>query len=363
MTKLQKQAVNTKLHQIEKKYNIDVISKLHQIEKKHNIEVIYCSQVGSKLFGTDHANSDNDFRFLFLPKKEDLLLQVNLDHIKIGNSTKVKNTKDDIDFDGWSLQKWFKLIKKGETNAINLLFSMFSEKTIICENTNFTSIIKRDYKKLLNKNMKSFMGYALSQTKRFGIKGVRYSELDSFVKYIESIAKNENIQLNDLSELFEKMETNIKENKYTYINFVKAPGPRGAGDYKNITYISILGKLFEGKIKIGDFLKRIQTQFNQFGNRTKIVASTKSKTDFKALSHSYLISSEVLELVKTQFIKYPLTQAKFILDIKKGKVNVNDVVLSIENLLNDVDLELLKSNLQDESDTKFMNSIILNMYK
>jgi len=46
-----------------------VITQLLNIEKNNNVSIIYCSQVGSKLFGTDHADSDNDFRFLFVPKK------------------------------------------------------------------------------------------------------------------------------------------------------------------------------------------------------------------------------------------------------------------------------------------------------
>lgn len=337
---------------------MNINEELRKVEVKHNVEVLYCTEVGSKLFGTNHSESDSDYRFLYLPNKEDMLLELDVDHIKVGKDTKEKNTKEDVDFDGWSVQKWFKLLQKGETNSLNMLFSMFNESTIIEEDKTFTNVVRAYYLAFLNSNMKSFMGYALSQTKKFGIKGARYGELDGFVKWLDAYDVDRSAKL---STYFPRLKSVFYDCKY--IKFVMAPGPKNSGNQEDIEYISVLGKLFEGNIKFDDFKERINLQYSQFGNRTKAVAETVSKTDFKALSHSYLIAKEMLELVQTNFIKYPLKDAEYILRIKRGEIEPEEVVNQIEEILAQVDIELERSNLPEKSNVGFMNRLVLDLYK
>lgn len=326
---------------------LKIISIIKDFEEKTGARVVYLTLSGSKLYGTDNVNSDSDFKGIFVPSVKSILLKKDLDHyVKNTNNSKIKNSAEDIDLTIHSFYTFFNLLSKSETGMADMLFSMWREDTIIYQDKEFVSFIRRNYKSFLNKNMKSFIGYTLSQTKKFGIKGARYSELTNFIDCVDEISEDK-YDLK-LAEFFNYFENCIDEYKFKYINFTMAPGPKGNKTQELEKYISVLGKLFHGNITLRYFIERVTQLFDQFGNRTKAVASTISKTDFKAASHAYRVASEVKELLETGFIQFPLQEAKYIKRIKEGKENFNNVVDQIEKILNNVDDLLESTNLPKE---------------
>jgi len=342
----------------------DVMSTyIREFEKMSHAKVIYITVSGSKLYGTDNENSDTDMKGIFIPSRQSVLTKTDLSsYTRDTNNKKEKNGVEDIDFTLHSIYSFFGQLSKSETGAVDMLFSMFSEHNETYK-TSEVQIIKDNYKHFLNKDMGSFIGYALGQTKKFGIKGARYDELDSFIKEffntipLEAISKTDKIGY----LLFDFMKRFIKEKEYKYIKFVEAPGPRGSGFYEKIEYISILGKMFEGNVSSSYFIERVQKLYGQFGNRTKTVAKTESKTDFKALSHSLRIAEEVKELLMTDFISFPLKNAPYIREVKEGKHEPEVVIDKVKNVLEEVDLLLLKSNLPSEVDKELINLMILRL--
>lgn len=333
---------------------------IEEIEKEYNVEVVYLTISGSKLYGTDNLNSDTDYKGIFVPNKLDVLLKRDISHIdRSSNKTKVKNSKDDVDISLHSIHTFLNLLKKSETGAVDLLFSMWSEETIVFQNYDITNLIKSQHKDILNRNMKSFIGYALGQTKKFGIKGARYNELDSFVKFIKTLEGVDSSNKSTLGEYFELFEDEMFRANYKYIKFIDAPGPRGNGDYKDIKYISVLGKMFEGRVTFEYFLERVLKLYNQFGNRTKTVAETAEKVDFKALSHANRVALEVEELLETGFINFPLKDRDYIKDVKSGKVSPEVAIQEVEDVLQNVDEMLLVTEMREESNQEALDEITL----
>jgi len=333
---------------------------IKKIEKQHNVKVVYLTLSGSKLYGTDTENSDTDYKGIFIPNVDDVLLRKDPKSISFTTGEKnSKNSKDDIDFTLHNVVDFFNMLKKSETGSMDLLFSMFRDKTIVFEDEEFTSLIKKNYKSFLNTNMKSFIGYALGQTKKFGIKGARYNDLDSFV---HSFSNSYDVSSSTkLEGIFDDLEDFISECKY--IKFVMAPGPKSNGTQEDIKYISVLGKLFSGDVTIEYFFDGVNNLYRQFGNRTKTIANTESKTDFKALSHAFRVAVEVKELLETEFIKFPLKDRNYIKDIKAGKVNFEDVVDQVQDILEDVDNLLLNSELPGKVDEKKLDKLLLGILK
>jgi hypothetical protein len=353
------------MKELEQTERVCQLKQLKEIETKYNVTVLYCSEVGSKLFGTNHAESDSDYRFIYMPNYESLIQQTALSSIKIGNQTNVKNTKNDIDFDGWSIQHWFNLLRKGETNSLNILFSMFKEDSILFEDKTFTSIIKKNYKKLLTKNMRSFQGYALGQAKKFGIKGQKYSELCEMKDFVNTLyyPKTMEKEPRRLEHWFSKIERFINKNKFKHIKFTMAPGPKGSDNSNiDVLYVSILGRLFEGGVDIGYFIAKVNEIENGYGNRTKTIAQTESKSDWKALSHAFMISSLCIELLETQFMKFPVDDKKYILEIKEGKLSVNEVIIAIEKNLELIDELIETTSLPEKVDDEFVRTTLLGLY-
>lgn len=335
-----------------------VQSYIQDFEKRTECKVLFVTKSGSKLYGTDNELSDTDYKGIFTPTKNQVLLKKDIEHfVRNSNSSKEKNLSTDVDFSLQSIFQFFNLLSKSETGSVDMLFSMFRDDTIMFADESFIKDIKENYKHFLNRNMKSFIGYALGQTKKFGIKGARYDELVKFINDFKIISKQRESDI--LLDFFPLVANYIEYNKLKYIKIVQAQGPRSNKEIKMVPYISVLGKLFEENIKVDYFVERISSLEAQFGNRTKTIASTESKTDYKAASHSLRISLETKELLETNFIKFPLSQANRIKDIKQGNIDFATVIDEIEEVLARVDELLLNSNLPIASNRVKMNEIIL----
>jgi len=338
-----------------------ILKQFKEIEKEKNITILYATISGSRLYGTENENSDLDVKFVFAPTKQDVLLKKDISsYTKDTNNSKEKNTAEDVDMTGHSIYAFFSQLEKSETGAVDVLFSMFREDTIVYEDKEFTDLIKSNYEIFLNKNMKSFIGYALGQTKKFGIKGARYDELDTFVNdFRVDWGTNHD---HKLSTRYEEIRKYIKDKDFKYIKFVMAPANRNTGGgTDDQEYISVLGKLFLGTVTVEYFYDRVKKLYDQFGNRTKTIAGTTSKTDFKALSHSLRIAQEVQELLETGFIKFPLKDADHIRDIKGGKVQVEQAINEVQDVLAIVDELLLSTDLPEDSNREVMDEFIMEM--
>ncbi len=248
---------------------------IKNLEKEHNFKVLYLTKYGSKLYGTDNKNSDTDYKGIFIPSVNDVLLKKDKEHWT-SKASNVKNTKDDVDIQLFSLHKFFQLLKKGETGALDLLFSMFSPSVVYSDEL-FVETIKANYNEFLNKKLHSFIGYSIGQSQKYGIKGTRYKELTKFIKRFRN-TPNGNDKLHILFPYFKDYFKNTK-----YLKMTTAPGPKTGKGENIIDYVEILGKKFSGDVTVGYFFDKIINMENDFGNRTK--ASVEG-VDWKALSHS-----------------------------------------------------------------------------
>jgi len=321
---------------------------IKKLEKQHNIKILYLSEFGSSLYGTNSENSDKDYKGVFLPNKEDLLLQKKKDNISITTGRNdSRNTKNDVDIELWSIHKFINLLKKGETGAIDLLFSMFRKDTIIFEDTQFTNIFKTNYKKFLSKNARAFVGYCLGQASRYGIKGSRLGDLQEFNKWLE---KNSN-RFERVKDLFSEIpKLNLK-----YVSIITQ---------NDVEYLQVLGKLYIKNMTIQELKEKTKKLENQFGDRTKL--ATKG-VDWKALSHAVRVLLEFKEILETGFLKFPLKEAEYIKKIKynSAEKDLKGILDSIHEGIKEIEVLLEKSDLPENTSkyNKDFENIILSFYK
>jgi predicted nucleotidyltransferase len=337
--------------------NETIKNLIKKFETKEDCNVVYITQYGSKLYGTDNPNSDTDYKGVFIPSKKDVLLKRDLEHYNFNsNNDNKKNSKDDIDLQLFSIYKFFHLLKKGETGAMDILFSMFREETQFYNNREFTTIIVKNYKKFYNRNLHSFIGYCVGQSKVYNVRGERFNELNLFVEYFTSIAKEQSSL--KLESLYPNIEILFKNYNYKYINFIMGATSRGSGVDKEGQYVEVLGKRFLGTVTVGYFLERIIEMEAQFGNRAK--ASAKG-VDFKALSHPVRVISEIEELIDDNFITFPLKNRLYVTSVKEGNEMLKDVMDYIDQKLTIVQEKLEKSSLPERSDELFMDNLLLKL--
>ena len=340
---------------------MNIKNLIKDFEQEHDYRVVYVTQYGSKLYGsklygTDNPNSDTDYKGIFIPNQKSVLLKRDMEHYTFNsNDNNTRNGKDDIDLQLFSIYKFFNLLKKGETGAMDILFSMFREDTQLINDREFTSVIMENYKRFYNKNLHSFVGYCVGQSKLYNVRGERFNELHIFVEYFNHLVQERGEE--KLETLFPAVEEIFEQKDFKYVKFVTAPISRGSGVDKEGRYIEVLGKLFLGTVTVNYFSEKITEMEKQFGNRAK--ASAKG-VDFKALSHAVRVIDEVEELLDVGFITFPLNNRAYIRSIKEGERELEEVMQYIDTKLTVVQEKLEHSNLPEKSDELFMDNLILS---
>ena len=319
---------------------------INEVESKHNVKVIYLTKFGSQLHGTETPNSDTDYFGLFVPCIRDVLLKQDLQHFK-RETSKEHNTKDDVDFELHSIYKFFHNVSKGETGALDLLFSMFREDTQVLK-TDEVELIKDNYKNLLSKNVKKFVGYCIAQAKKYGIKGSRFNELEDFSSKIENLPSGK------VKDYFLTIYEIIEGMKYKYISIVKKDEPNGVN-----TYINILGKLYQDTLQTEDFIKKVKSNLSQYGNRTK---TSKDGADWKSIAHAVRVIQEAEDLLKLGYIEFPRPKAEYYRNIKLGNEDLEDVLQDIDMCIDVVNNLFEVSSLPDKPDTEAVNELLLRVF-
>lgn len=328
--------------------------RIEQIENDYNVTILYVTEYGSKLYGTDTPESDTDYRGIFLPSYDSRILGTDPDYIKLDtNTSNEANSSKDIDIHLDSIHKWFNLLAKGETGAIDVLFSMWSSSSTYFVPT-FTDWVKGNYLSLITSNPKAFCGYAIGQAKRNNVKGQRYNELCEFISNTKQA-----FNFKELVPRDQKLgHTEMDLSGYKYINWKEAEPPRGqSGTW---TYLEVLGKLYPPTWKLDFVLEKLEEMKEQYGDRAKKAVDN---VDWKALSHALRVVQEVKELLSTRFIKFPLQDRRYILEIKQGKHELEDIVQELSNYIEEID-ELVKiTDLPNKVDQNKIDKFILELYR
>lgn len=338
-------------------------SQIQSIESKYNVRVLYLTKSGSHLYGTNDDKSDTDFKGVYLPAKSNLLLGDYPEYINADtNKSNEANSSDDIDCHLDSLHKWVGLLAKGETNAIDTLFSMWSDSMVYCD-SNFVKVVKDNYLKLITRNPHAFVGYCISQTRKYNVRGERYLELEFFIEELESYVKSfEHLQLQAANCKISAYGTDIfirqtlAEMSSKYIQFVDAPAPRGTEG--NWTYLEVLGRKFAPTVSLEYLLENITKYRDDYGNRVK----QGSPVDWKAMSHAVRVILEVEELLSTKHIQFPLKDRQYIYAVKRGNINLDDVQQFLTEKIDNVDALLETTDLPKSQDKLWINQFILSLY-
>jgi predicted nucleotidyltransferase len=155
-----------------------------RLEKCKDEKMIVKLQFGSHLYGTATEDSDLDYKGVFLPTKNQILLNriPKAYNITTKKGNKIKNTSEDVDTEIYSLHYFIELACQGQTNALDMLHApdnMILEKSIVWD-----GIIRNRYR-FYTKNLKAFIGYARKQAAKYGISSGRLGNLKKVIKVLE----------------------------------------------------------------------------------------------------------------------------------------------------------------------------------
>lgn len=320
------------------------------------MKILIKAQAGSHLFGTNTETSDMDYKGVYLPEADQILLGTYPESTSYttGDSNS-KNSKDDIDIELYSLKKFFKMIRRGDTAALELLFT--PEHLIIEKDPMWDEILTyRD--QLLSSRVSAMIGYARQQANKYGIKGSRMGELNNVIRVLREAEKS--TEGPKLKHAWDFLLENLKDYEHVHEIRLSAKSEGSA----EIPALDILGKKFDYHCRF-DYVLQIMTRiYKNFGQRAR-EAKKNNGIDWKALSHATRVSLQGLELLRTGKITLPLEaeNVKIVKDIKAGKINYPEVQVLLEDLLEKLEEAKEESILQKEVPEVLTNTLLIEFHK
>jgi len=312
------------------------------------VNIIVKAIAGSHLFGTNTPQSDTDYKGVFLPDAKDILLQ----RAKKSISTKTgsnesKNTKDDVDVEFYSLQKFMEMLAQGQTVAIELLFT---PDNMIIDKSPLWDVITDHKEELVHKNVAAFVGYCKTQADKYGVKG---SRMGAIKKTLTSISNTPTVNRR-LKEIWEHLYKDLKD--VEHIRFYEQDG---------LNVIDVCGRKLQETITVDYAWDVLDGIYKSYGHRAK-QAETNEGIDWKALSHAYRVCVQAIEILNTGKLTLPINknQRTYILSIKRGDVPFKLVKTSLENIIDKVsELEKTSTLRSDIDKEKWCDYFVCKHYR
>jgi adenylate kinase family enzyme len=302
------------------------------------MNIIVKMKFGAHLYGTATSDSDVDYKGIFMPSKDEVLLgRIPKSHNHSTGKDESRNTKNDIDVEIYSFHYFIKLACDGQTVAMDILHA---PENMILQSSNIWKEIVKNRQKFYTKNLKSFIDYARRQASKYGIKG---SRINAALQVLELLKKE------DPSKKMRGIWDELPRIEHCYDI---ASDPNGMRQYQ------VCGKSFQESATIGYVIPILEKFYNDYGRRAKLAAENKN-IDWKAISHALRAAYQTKEILTENNLIFPLKMAPFLVKVKQGKLDyLAEVAPVLESLMEEVEELSQRSNLPETVDRKFWDQFI-----
>lgn len=297
---------------------------------------------GSHLYGTDTPSSDTDFKGVFMPSREQILLgeiPKSLNE-KTNKNSNTKNTAEDVDIEIYSLHYFLKLACDGETVALDMLHAPMN----MCEEwSSVWQIIVNNRQRFYTKNLKAFIGYARRQAAKYGIKGSRLNDAERVLFFLHGV-----LPCGSRLGLYWDQ---LPEGEFIHKH---PPNENGEMMYE------VCGRKLGEKVSISYAYDVVKRFVDSYGERARQAANNEG-IDWKAVSHAFRAAFQVKQILTEGTITFPLKQAGFLRDIKIGHFHfANELSPILDNLMTEIDELAAASGLPEQPDRKFWRQFLFD---
>ncbi len=298
---------------------------------------------GSHLYGTDIPGSDKDYKVVFIPEPEDILLG------RVKNPCK-KEDENDVEY--MSFQQYLKLLCQGQTNALDMFFAPPSFYQGAARSEWYWILDRRQ--EFLSRNSSAFVGYCRQQASKYSVKLDRYDAVKSVVSLLaRSLEGHQETQR--LSELFGLNELAYKNE---HIEWIWKESQHG----KRIQHFSCCQTLIPISATVKVALETFSGKLDKYGERVKRVANLQEQ-DWKSMYHAVRVAHEAIELMETGKLTFPRPERNLLRAIRLGKIPFDKVGAMIEENLSRVEEAVSKSELPEQPDWKAADQLVTSVYR
>jgi hypothetical protein len=314
-------------------------------------DTLYKTQYGSRLYGTHTPTSDTDWKVVYLPKFNDVLLgkKLSITSVTTGDD-KSTNTMDDVDTSYIPLHTFARDFYAGQTYALEVAFAFMSNPQLTIDSGSdqrFFGFVTSLTQTFLTSNVKAMVGYAMNQAQMYGVKGSRLGSVEKLYDYLllQKASVGGDSKLETVTNW-----VNNNQDKYLFTTTYE-------NNNIHLPAISIVEKLYPATITLNEAISRLTQLRGKYGERTKS-ANAANGLDWKALSHAIRITIQAIMLLNHHKLVFPLSgdNVNMLLDIKYGNIPFETVHNTFVELMDTLDAAKDTTSLPDrtpELDTEF----------
>ena len=287
---------------------------------------LFTIKQGSWLYGTNNANSDIDLKTVYLPDYSDMLMGKKLKAFKYRDSAEDESTKPgEIEDEYVPLQTFAQHFLGCQSYALEMAFALLSNKNVEYLNPTFSKwtigLIEQLAVNFTNSNVDSIVGYAYSQSLKYGLKGERLAAIEALIPIVEGyLDVNKSMVLGDIAHKWYTRD----DKQPIFITDIEATRSNDA-----MEALSIGNKLYAFNTTLKHFLKALNILKDKYGERTK---KALDGHDWKAISHSIRITTQGIELLNTGKLVFPSVHAPYLLAVKNGLIAEDEAYERLEIL-------------------------------
>ncbi|MCT4663671.1 MAG: nucleotidyltransferase domain-containing protein [Flavobacteriales bacterium] len=338
--------------------------------KDKNLIILECIS-GSKAYGLDTPTSDTDIKGVFILPKEKYY---GLDYIP-----QISNSTNDIVY--YEFGRFMELLSVNNPNILELLNT--PKESVLIKHPIFKEI---DPDFILSKLCKNTFGkFAVSQIKK--AKGLKKKIVNPVSKERKSVLAfcyvNHNQGSISLSKYLEK--NNLKQENCGLVNVANMKdiyalfhgeklGYKGIIQDKNSNDISLssipkeekeIGLLFFNKEGYSKYCKEYKEYWDWVENRNEErYQNTKShgkNYDSKNMMHTFRLLEMAVEIAKEKNVNVKRPNRDYLLDIKTGKFEYEDLVNKANQLQKEMEIAFEKSDLMEKPNREMINNLTFRL--
>lgn len=299
---------------------------------------------GSRLYGTNTPESDYDYKVLYLPKFDDVLLGRSFSNFKarfnpdgsvlLGDGPMPDNG---YEMEFVALQTFMRDFLFGQTYAVEMAFAMvhgFGEHGGDVKAFNKTlELVKTLVNDWQSDNVSGMVGFAMKQTFDYVHRGQRLNEAQLFLTTLEEVGGKVSLVKNceRLDSLFNGRRV------LDHVNDVGNSTYPGRFSMKRVVNgkreedaLCFAGRTYVESTPLSEMLANLRRMVKSYGTRSTSAAV--HQVDSKSLMHAVRVYQQVLELLGTGTLTFPRPNRDELLGVKSLTTPMEEVVEKLKSL-------------------------------
>lgn len=297
---------------------------------KHLLQTVY----GSHLYGTNTPTSDRDFKVVYLPDFDDVLLGRRLQTFKMRHDADGMPVADNmpmpdngVEVEHVPFQTFCRDFMNGQTYALEVAFAcMYKHDT--------PEWLPELVDQFLTCNVSSMAGFAMKQTFDYVHRGVRLEKARALKTALQRAIEDVDMAnaLDKGTMLRYRMDTVLEGEKLLHRLAREAELELGTtvNNGKEMETLKLNGRDYLETTDLQQMLTAVNKLVDSYGHRSQ--AAAEAAVDRKSLMHAVRVYGQAMELLTTGKLVFPNPEAALLLRVKEELPleQVKEMLLSLE---------------------------------